>query len=86
MGEEREEALGQRFHIFRGNIGENGFVTGADNEVGPQEALDPDYFLMNLLRCSVNEQFLRINAAHEGDAAFEILGEPFGVHVGRQSL
>ncbi len=61
-------------------------MTGAYDQPRPEKGLNATNLVFDLLGHGGDEEFLRVDASHKCDPAYEILAQGFGVHVGSQCL
>ena len=73
--------FGHGGHILRRDIGKNGFMARADDEVGPQKLFNAPDFCSHVFRRSMIENALSINSSQERYFPLEIARQGFGVHV-----
>ena len=62
------------------------FVARTDDQVRPEQLLDPAHVGSDLVRRAVCHQLLRVDAAQESQASAEVPGQSLGFHVPRSRL
>ena len=67
--------------VPRRNVGQQGFVTRADNEVRTEEGLDATHLRLDVLGRAVIQHPLCVDAPEKGDPPSEVPCQGLGVHV-----